>query len=129
MTLVHLLYLNSNITHSKWAVLLPGLFAGTFAGLVFIWRCAILVDSIDTLSDIVCSAVGIKRSRAAVGLSLFRVAKLIVEFGSVVPQPRVGSNPRSTKSGSDLLPRWRAGCSARTLWNAKPFEADPTGVL
>ena len=66
VTLVNLAHLNSNITHSKWAVLLPGLFAGTFAGLVFIWRCAILVDSLDTLSDIVRSTVGIERSRVAV---------------------------------------------------------------
>ena len=46
ITLVNLVHLNSNITHSKWAVLSPGLFAGTFAGVVFIWRCAILVDSV-----------------------------------------------------------------------------------
>ena len=51
MTVVNLVCLNSNITHSKWAVLSPGLFAGTFAGLVFIWRCAILVDSLDTLEN------------------------------------------------------------------------------
>ena len=48
MTLVELGHLNLNIIHSKWAVLSPGLFAGTFAGLVFIWRRAILVDSFDT---------------------------------------------------------------------------------
>ena len=55
MTLVNLVCLNWNIAHSKWAVLLPGLFAGTFASLVFIWRCAILVDSLDTLSKLVRS--------------------------------------------------------------------------
>ena len=49
VTLVNFVHLNLNITYSKWAVHLPGLFAGTFAGLVFIWRCAILVDSLDTL--------------------------------------------------------------------------------
>ena len=105
VTLINFVHLNSNITYSKWAVLSPGLFAGTFAGLVFIWRCAILVDSLDTLSDIVRSTIGIECSRVVVGLNLFRVTKLIIEFGSVVPQPRVCSKPVTIKSGSDFIPR------------------------
>ena len=54
-TLVHYVHLKLNITYSKWGVRSAGLFAGTFASLVFIWRCAILVDSLDTLSKLVRS--------------------------------------------------------------------------
>ena len=86
MTLVNLVHLNLNITHSKWAVLSPGLFAGTFAGLVFIWRCAILVDSLDTHIDSVSSNRW-HRVLSSNGLCVqIGVAKLIVEFGLAVPQ-------------------------------------------
>ena len=65
VTLVNLVHLNSNITHSKWAVLSPELFAGTLAGLVFIWRCAILVDSLDTLRTCEFVTAGIEHFRTA----------------------------------------------------------------
>ena len=41
---------------------MSGQFAGTIAGLVFMWRIAILVDSLDTLSTCVIAPVGIERS-------------------------------------------------------------------
>ena len=48
MTLVYNERLNLNISCLKLAVHSPGQFAGTLAGIVFIWRLAILVDSLDT---------------------------------------------------------------------------------
>lgn len=47
LTLVSILYLDSNLMNSKWAVSLPVYFAGHFTGLVFRRQDAILVDSFD----------------------------------------------------------------------------------
>ena len=53
MILVYNERLNLNISCLKLAVSSPGHFAGTIAGIVFIWRLAILVDSLDTLQNCV----------------------------------------------------------------------------
>ena len=105
-----------------------GSFAGTFAGIVFIWRLAILVDSLDTLSELVIPPVGIERPRAAGCVNRLQVAKLTVEFGLAVPQHCTVQKTRIRSSRERDLPRQSTGDRARARFCAAVVSEEPIGV-